>query len=143
MSLSARAVGRRLFARWVGGGILRGPLGTANDAKIDAALSRLGLTRSALFSPPNEVARHRLRMAYMLSARGVDVDRATREYWPELKSADSTCASCASIRRCERWLQSPWHEDAPQVFCPNAVLFATLCSKAAQVEGEAGSPQLS
>ena len=47
-------------------------------------------------------------------------------YRDELLEAESTCANCATVKRCWRWKHEGRRRDAPELFCPNAKLFSEL-----------------
>ena len=112
--------------------VLARPLTTAGDREIDTALEQAGLARANLFTPADAIAKHRVHMAYMLAARHIDAERATAEYWQELKLADQTCAGCRDTGRCRRWLEWGGPAEAPSVFCPNAALFEVIGAQQAQ-----------
>ena len=99
------------------------PLGRADDSAIDAALATRGMTRADLFEPGDGVAPHRQRIAAMLAKRGLSPKYITARYWPELKLADHACAYCSGKRRCDKWLGGRRPNDAPHMFCPNAMTF--------------------
>ena len=132
--LSIRGLLAALHHRF-GRNILADPIGRTPDRIIDRLLSELGQTRSDLFTPKGARARHRVRMAHMLAAYRVDVPRAVEEHWEQLKAADNYCHYCPDPTRCQHWLERPWHEEAPKVFCPNETLFSAIAS------GQAKQPE--
>ena len=97
-----------------------------DDREIDSALRRAGLSRAKLLTPRDAIARHRVRMAHMLAALGIDVRDAVERNWDVLKEADRKCSMCREAGRCRRWLDWGRLNDAPQVFCPNAALFQDI-----------------
>ena len=121
------------------------PLGRGCDERVDADLANLGLTRADLFTPAHAMARHRVRLAGMLNAHGVDIAHAIEDNWQDFKVADDCCAKCPSTRHCQRWLQwdhSPPRSNDPaaayvrwldlsKAFCPNAELFAAIAAEQA------------
>lgn len=132
----ARRLARRLAAkrrRW-NHPVLARSQEHLSDREIDAALVRAGLERADLFTPGNAIARHRVRMAHMLLAFEIDPERAVREHWEALKQADGHCSRCAQVGRCRRWLEWGGRNGAPQVFCPNAALFAAIAAGQARRE---------
>jgi hypothetical protein len=96
------------------------------DDAIDRALRYAGLSRAQLFTSKNAIARHRVRMAYMLAALDVDVDDAVQGNWEAFKEADRNCSLCRQPGRCRRWLDWGQINDAPRMFCPNADLFLKI-----------------
>ncbi len=115
-----------LARRRLRGGVLAGPLSQAGDKQIDAALKQDRITRTDLFSPSRAIARHRTRLAWMLATWGIDVSRAAREHWQELKAADEQCSRCLNTGRCTRWLEWGQFNAAPMIFCPNAELWSAI-----------------
>ena len=102
------------------------PLGRAPDSTIDEALATRGLERADLFRwGKTTLAPHRHRIAAMLGAYNLLPTQITAHQWLELKRADHYCAYCTNKRRCENWLRgrSPLLDDAPRMFCPNAMTF--------------------
>ena len=131
-----------LATRRLRGDVLAGPLSQAGDYQIDAALKQDGITRTDLFSPSRAIARHRTRLAWMLALWGIDVPRATREHWQELKVADEQCNHCPNTGRCTRWLEWGQFNAAPMVFCPNAELWSAIAlEQAATCEDTSPSDQ--
>lgn len=131
VKLGPHHLGRRLAAkrRRRRHPVLARALTRRSDWDIDRALRRAALTRADLFRAPSAVARHRVRMAHMLNALGVDVGRAVTKHWQALKDADGRCARCAEVRRCRRWLQWGRVNGAYHVFCPNAALFTAIATE--------------
>lgn len=129
-----------LATRRLRGDVLTGPLSQAGDSEIDAALKQGGIARTDLFSPSHAIARHRARLAWMLATWGIDVPRAAREHWQELKVADEQCSHCPNTGRCTRWLEWGQFNAAPMVFCPNAELWCAIAlEQAATCEDTAPS----
>lgn len=121
----------RLMRRWIAARARRRAnptlarsLSHLSDKEIDAGLVRARLSRTDLFKPHDAIAQHRVRMAHMLAALEIDADQAVASHWTELKHADGVCSRCTQAGRCRRWLEWDTHNEAPQVFCPNAPLFA-------------------
>lgn len=112
-------------------GVLDQPLGRASDREIDAALERAGSDRVKLFSPSGAIAPHRVRMAHMLAAHGVNAAYAVAQRWDALKIADHYCAHCSNARRCRNWLTWGRRNSAPSMFCPNAQLFESIAANQA------------
>lgn len=104
------------------------PLDRVSDREIDEALRRAKLTRSDLFTLPTALPWHRVYMAHMLKAYGIDPVFATAARWRDLKRADGRCARCASKVRCRSWLEQSGFDEAPSMFCPNASLFAAVAA---------------
>lgn len=133
MSKQVRHRGARSVVRWFGARrrrwqhpSLARSQACRRDDEIDAALREAGLARADLFTPANAIAHHRVHMAHMLAAIGIDVPRAVDEYWESLKQADGVCAGCSQTGRCRRWLDWGRANAAPDVFCPNAALFRSI-----------------
>jgi hypothetical protein len=105
------------------------PLDRVSDQAIDEALRRAKLARSDLFTLPTALPWHRVYMAHMLRAYGIDPVFATEARWQELKGADRRCARCASKGRCRSWLEQGGFDEAPSTFCPNASLFAAIAAE--------------
>lgn len=108
---------------------LKRALGRTPDAEIDAALARRGLSRADLFKPGTTQAAHRPRIAGMILMHGLSADNLTEDNWPVLKEADHRCAFCPQTGRCGRWLRWGRANDAPRIFCPNALTFAKLAQR--------------
>ena len=102
---------------------LRRRLSRSTDEQLDRALVAAELRRSDLFTVFKGNARHRKRMAAMMTRFRLDRRRATQAFWPELREADSICADCPHVRRCIRLLEWGIGDTTARVFCPNARLY--------------------
>jgi len=111
--------------RWQNPALARALSELSND-EIDNALLRAGLTRKDLFTAGDAIAQYRVRMAYMLTTLGINVEQAVREHWASLKDADCNCSQCNQTGRCLRWLEWGRPNTGPQGFCPNATFFMSI-----------------
>ncbi len=111
------------LVRWNTDKPLRRRLSRSSDQALDRALSAARMGRGDLFTPFKGNARHRKRLAAMMTRFGVDRALAAEAHWPALRQADSLCADCPNVRRCTRLLKWGLRDDAARVFCPNAALF--------------------
>ena len=102
---------------------LRRRLSRSTDEQVDRALSAAELRRSDLFTVFKGNARHRKRMAAMMSRFRLNRRQASDAFWPELREADSICADCPHVRRCVRLLEWDIGDRTARVFCPNAQLY--------------------
>ena len=109
--------------RWNTAKPLRRRLSRSSDQALDRALSAARMARGDLFTPFKGNARHRKRLAAMMTRFGVDRALAAEVHWPALREAESLCADCPNVRRCARLLKWGLRDDAARVFCPNAALF--------------------
>ncbi len=123
-----------LFGRRWPGRYLRKRLAGLSDEDWDGLLSSQGMTRADLFTVFRGNARHRQLMARMIAHFRVDLDHATRRCWDELKRADGVCAGCVRSKRCRDWFVWDLKNDAPRIFCPNAVRFDEMVLSASDTE---------
>ncbi len=123
------------LVRWNTDKPLRRRLSRTSDQALDRALSAARMERGDLFTPFKGNARHRKRLAAMMTRFGVDRALAAEVHWPALREADSLCADCPNVRRCARLLRWGVRDDAARVFCPNAALFDEIARA-----GRSGTP---
>jgi hypothetical protein len=105
---------------------LQGPLSHASDSSIDQALEEYKLGRADLFILETAFAPHRRRLSAMLAAEGLSPAEIERDYWPELKLADTRCARCMNAEYCDWWVRQERKIEAPESFCPNAMTFEQI-----------------
>jgi hypothetical protein len=98
----------------------RSPADPALHALAEAVLARADLASAR--------AAARADMARMMRHFGIEPARVAPPFWARLSTAESTCAQCVSIGRCQRWSYRQPSEDAPRLFCPNAELFDEIAS---------------
>lgn len=111
--------------RWHNPALAR-TLSDLTDDEIDDALARAGLTRKDLFVSDNAIAEHRVRIAQMLAALGIDVGQLVSEDWASLKHVDHKCSRCTQTGQCHRWLEWGRPNTGSQAFCPNATYFKSI-----------------
>ena len=111
-----------LRRRWVLRRLSQGLSYFTNKELVDL-LARAELRRSELFTNFEGNALHRRLMGQMLTHFSVDGEKASEHHWPNLVYAERVCARCPNMGRCRRWFEWGVHNNAPNIFCPNAGFF--------------------
>ena len=89
------------------------------------ALSDLGLCRSEASGLADAPSDTRQRMEAMADTYGLDGSDINAERWRAVDMA-RTCATCACVSQCRRWLRQEQHDVEDAGFCPNADRFRDL-----------------
>ena len=117
---------------------LRRRLSRSTDEQLDGALSSVELERADLFTAFRGNARHRKRMAAMMTRFRIDRRQSSEAFRSELRDADSICANCPHVNRCVRLLEWDIGDAMARAFCPNAKLYdrIAIAAQAARATNE-------
>ncbi len=97
-----------------------------SNGELASLLAKAGLRRSQLFTGFKGNRPNRRLMGRMLQHFDIDRELACEHQWRKLVHAETACARCANVEKCQRWLAWGRKNDAPKVFCRNAGLFTQL-----------------
>jgi hypothetical protein len=97
-----------------------------SNKELADLLTKAGIGRTDLFTSFKGNRPNRHLMGQMLGRFDIDRETACEHHWRKLVHAEKACALCPNVNRCQRWLAWGRKNNAPNVFCPNAGLFARM-----------------